>query len=175
MHGQFLGGLATRAATLLCAAQLAAAALGCSDGAPGAAPTGGAAGIVQAGAGAGTGVTAGWSGRFVLAGGFAAPIQCGSETCEGSFFVAACCTTSNTCGFGTTDECLESNQEGTLDARCADQALIAFGSFAKGCCKANGNCGLMIERPGLGCVERTSIPSWASSGNDWTGAACAGK
>jgi hypothetical protein len=171
MYGWFLSDLARRAALVISAAKLAFAAIGCSDSTHGAAPTGGAAGIVQAGSEAGA--TAGWSSRFTIGGGFAAPIQCGSDTCEGSFFVAACCTTANTCGFGTADECLESNQEGTLDARCADQALIAFGSFAKGCCKANGNCGLMIERPGLGCVERTSIPSWASSGNDWTASACA--
>lgn len=144
--------------------------------------TGGATGGVALGGSGDTGAApsarsgaAGAAGTSGAAGssGASAPVICGAETCKASLFVGACCTKSNTCGLGTAQECLETNQQGTLDARCADQALIAFGSFAKGCCKANGNCGLMIERPSLGCVERTAIPSWASSGNKWTAATCA--
>jgi hypothetical protein len=63
-------------------------------------------------------------------------------------------------------------QEGTLDTRCADQAFIAFGMVAKGCCKSTGKCGLMLTRIGLGCVERTAIPAWASSGGEWIAALC---
>jgi hypothetical protein len=104
--------------------------------------------------------------------GMATALMCGRNTCTSSLFTAACCTTDGSCGLGTADECLELNQEGILDRRCADQALIAFGMVAKGCCKASGKCGLMFTRIGLGCVERTAIPSWASSGNEWTATDC---
>jgi hypothetical protein len=104
--------------------------------------------------------------------GSAAPLTCGKNTCASSFFVPACCASDTACGRGTASECLELNQEGTPDARCADQALIAFGSVAKGCCKSNGKCGLMLAQQGLGCIERTAMPSWATSGNKWTASSC---
>jgi hypothetical protein len=112
------------------------------------------------------------SGGLVLPRPNTPPVVCGGNTCAPAFFVAACCARDNLCGLGPATECLEANQEGELDDRCADQALIAFGTIAKGCCKPNGMCGLMLKQPSLGCVERTALPSWASSGGKVTAAMC---
>jgi hypothetical protein len=166
MAKRFVITLATCASLALCAA-LSLGATGC-----GAEDTGAGSGIPTGGGSGGGTANAGSAGGIAGAAGTTPPLTCGANTCTSSFFTTACCRKDNTCGLGTADECLELNQEGTLDTRCADQAFIAFGMVAKGCCKSTGKCGLMLTRIGLGCVERTAIPAWASSGGEWNAALC---
>jgi hypothetical protein len=175
MNRRFSAGLTLWSSVALCAAQCLAT-TGCGDSSEtivdGGTASGGGGSDPGGSGGGGSPANAGSSGGTAGAGGMEAPVICGADTCTSSFFLKACCTKAKQCGRGTQDECLELNQEGTLDTRCADQALIAFGSVAKGCCKANGQCGLLLTGQGLGCVERSQMPSWASGGAKWTAAAC---
>jgi hypothetical protein len=47
--------------------------------------------------------------------------------------------------------CIEANQAGTSDPTCPDITLQ--GVPLDGCCKPNGNCGVLDTFLGLGCVD----------------------
>jgi hypothetical protein len=110
----------------------------------------------------GTTVKAGAGGGSAGAGGSTVAVTCGGKTCAGSVVpgVTACCVNGG-CGLGTADACTASSQAGTLDSNCPDHTITAYNTTIKGCCRPDGKCGEMFTQTGLGCVERTAVPTWA--------------
>ncbi len=156
-----------------------------SDGSPGGTggtwATGGTGGSADAGGSGGSGGASGSSAgmggtgasvdasRGDAAGGTtgftfpdAGPVMCGGQQCtapEGSP-LSACCTAADVCGGGLAGTCQEWDMPGTLDPSCPDHAMAMGGTTLSGCCKPNGNCGVMSSA-GLGCVERTELAGYA--------------
>lgn len=143
---------------------------------------------------------------------------CGAEMCDSakagpSVFVDPCCATGGACGLNTgflslvgaqfKDICQAHAQPGDLDTTCADATgliipfesggqtlMIPIDPFA-GCCRANGTCGVVVDKITsgggklpiadfeLGCVDaapffKGQVSNCATGGNGSGGAAAGG-
>ncbi len=95
----------------------------------------------------------------------AGPLMCGGEVCEApeGSQLAACCTTEDECGGNlgwATGPCQPWDMPGELDETCPSHTFIGGAIDLLGCCKPNGNCGVMSSA-GLGCIERTELARYA--------------
>jgi hypothetical protein len=124
---------------------IATGGFGAVDGGSGGAVVGGSGGIPSGGAPAGG--SGGSSGTGVV---------CGGQVCEppsAPIPVDSCCV-GDKCGLSSDligGQCIELGQPGTVGGGCPDQNFQGFP--LEGCCKPNGNCGVMDTFLGLGCVD----------------------
>jgi hypothetical protein len=140
----------------------------------------GASGSGSAGSGAsGTGGSSGTSGTSGSGGtgggaagdGTGGPVSDGGiESCApcadpdpilgGKVLPEACCTGTrgDLCGvrFPMGDRCFVKNVAGPADTTCPD--AMREGVAFPGCCRPDGQCGIVVEQLGLGCVLRQDAP-----------------
>ena len=77
---------------------------------------------------------------------------------------SGCCTEAGKCGLvlpNVGPECVELNQPGTVDSECP--SLEAPGFSFPGCCRPDGNCGVLESVLPLGCIPRETFAPDASA------------
>lgn len=85
---------------------------------------------------------------------------CDIEACQSpGAAIYACCLPDGSCGAGVNSECRPVRQPGVLDATCPSHRAWDDTLEFAGCCRPNDRCGVDVSL-GLGCVERTDLPSY---------------